>query len=97
MNGNPLYHWIAPAVSTAFMLPIPVARPAGWTPPWMRERQAGMRLRAYGFLCCYALMLATGTEKTVNGRQVQIRYGTCGGSQYGWGRMGASTSPGWRR
>jgi hypothetical protein len=31
--------------------------------------------------------VATGTEKTVSGRQVQIRYGTCGGSQYGWGRI----------
>ncbi|MEU6402606.1 hypothetical protein [Streptomyces sp. NPDC046985] len=31
--------------------------------------------------------VATGTERTVNGRQVQIRYGTCGGSQYGWGRI----------
>ncbi|WP_329614676.1 hypothetical protein OG244_17285 [Streptomyces brevispora] len=58
VNGNPLYHWIALAVSTALMLPVPVAILAGWTPPWMRERQAGMRLRAYGLLCIYALMLA---------------------------------------
>jgi hypothetical protein len=55
MHGNPLYHWIALAVSTALMLPVPVAMLSGWVPPWMRKRQAGMRLRAYGFLCCYAL------------------------------------------
>ncbi|MFB7325181.1 hypothetical protein [Streptomyces sp. NPDC056190] len=57
MNGNPLYHWIGLAVSTALMLPVPVAMLAGWTPPWMRKRQAGMRLRAYGFLSIYALTL----------------------------------------
>ncbi|MEU9735665.1 hypothetical protein [Streptomyces sp. NPDC048002] len=57
VNGNPLYHWIALAVSTALLLPVPVAILAGWTPPWMRKRQAGMRLRAYGILCIYALML----------------------------------------
>ncbi|MFD4586194.1 hypothetical protein ACFWOY_20775 [Streptomyces sp. NPDC058423] len=63
MNGNPLYHWMALAVSTALMLPVPVAVLAGWPPPWMRKRQAGMRLRAYGFLCCYALMLLNGTPR----------------------------------
>ncbi|MFJ8719603.1 hypothetical protein ACIRD9_41760 [Streptomyces violaceus] len=57
MNGNPLYHWIALTVSTALMLPVLAAMLAGWTPPWMRKRQAGIRLRAYGFLCCYVLML----------------------------------------
>ncbi|MGJ3559349.1 hypothetical protein ACR6C2_13720 [Streptomyces sp. INA 01156] len=58
MNGNPLYHWIALAVLTALTLPLSVAILAGWTPPWMRERQAGMRLRAYGMLCMYGLALA---------------------------------------
>ncbi|WP_351237684.1 hypothetical protein [Streptomyces sp. NPDC002133] len=57
MNGNPLYHLIALAVSTALVLPVPVAMLAGWTPPWLRKRQAGMRLRAYGVLCIYALIL----------------------------------------
>lgn len=57
VNGNPLYHWIALAVSTALMLPVPVAILSGWTPPWLRKRQAGMRLRAYGILCIYALTL----------------------------------------
>jgi len=57
MNGNPLYHWMALAASTALMLPVAGAMLAGWSPPWMRKRQAGIRLRAYGFLCCYALML----------------------------------------
>ena len=33
VNGNPLYHWIGPAVSTVLMLPVPVAMLAGWTPP----------------------------------------------------------------
>ncbi|GAB2799229.1 hypothetical protein GCM10027073_33960 [Streptomyces chlorus] len=63
MNGNPLYHWIALAVSTALTLPLPVAILAGWTPPWMRKRQAGMRLRAYGLLCIYALMLVNGLPR----------------------------------
>ena len=60
MNGNPLYHWMALAVSTALILPVPVAILAGWTPRWMRKRQAGIRLRAYGVLCVYALMLLNG-------------------------------------
>jgi hypothetical protein len=63
VNGNPLYHWIALAVSTALMLPVPVAILAGWTPPWMRKRQAGMRLRAYGLLCIYALTLVNGIPR----------------------------------
>ncbi|MEV3958937.1 hypothetical protein [Streptomyces albogriseolus] len=63
VNGNPLYHWITLAVSTALMLPVPVAMLAGWTPPWMRKRQAGMRLRAYGILCIYALMLVNGIPR----------------------------------
>lgn len=58
MNGNPLYHWIALAVVTVLTLPVSVAVLAGWTPPWIRKRQAGMRLRAYGLLCIYGLMLA---------------------------------------
>ncbi|MEV0982472.1 hypothetical protein [Streptomyces sp. NPDC049915] len=63
MNGNPLYHWIALAVSTALVLPVPVAILAGWTPPWMRKRQGGMRLRAYGLLCIYAFMLVNGIPR----------------------------------
>ncbi|WP_405746027.1 hypothetical protein [Streptomyces canus] len=63
MNGNPLCHWIAPAVSTALMLPVPVAILAGWTPPWMRKRQAGMRLRVYGILWIYTLMLVNGIPR----------------------------------
>ncbi|WP_406727808.1 hypothetical protein WJ438_28840 [Streptomyces sp. GD-15H] len=66
MNGNPLYHWMALAVSTALALPVPVAILAGWTPPWMRERQAGMRLRAYGLLCIYAFMLANGVPRVAD-------------------------------
>lgn len=63
MNGNPLYHWMALAVSTALILPVPVAILAGWTPRWMRKRQAGIRLRAYGVLCVYALMLLNGIPR----------------------------------
>lgn len=63
VNGDPLYHWIALAVSTVLMLPVPVAILAGWTPPWMRKRQAGMRLRAYGILCFYAIMLVNGIPR----------------------------------
>ncbi|MGY3201342.1 hypothetical protein [Streptomyces sp. TE5632] len=63
VNGNPLYHWIGLAVSTVIMLPLSVAVLAGWTPPWMRERQAGMRLRAYGVLGVYACMLANGIPR----------------------------------
>ncbi|MFF7829922.1 MULTISPECIES: hypothetical protein [Streptomyces] len=57
MNGDPLYYWISVAVSTALLLPISTAILAGWTAPWLRKRQAGMRFRAYGALCCYALTL----------------------------------------
>ncbi|MFE9645043.1 hypothetical protein ACFYO0_13180 [Streptomyces sp. NPDC006365] len=63
VNGNPLYHWIALAVSTALVLPLSVAILAGWTPPWMRQRQGGLRLRAYGLLCIYALMLVNGIPR----------------------------------
>ncbi|MCZ7462283.1 hypothetical protein [Streptomyces sp. WMMC940] len=63
VNGNPLYHWILLAVSTALMLPVPVAILAGWTPPWLRKRQAGLRLRAYGILCIYAFMLVNGIPR----------------------------------
>ena len=63
MNGNPMHHWIWLAVSTALMLPVPVAMLAGWTPPWERRRQAGMRLRAYGFLCYYVLVLLNGIPR----------------------------------
>ncbi|MFC7814083.1 MULTISPECIES: hypothetical protein [unclassified Streptomyces] len=63
VNGNPLYHWTVLAVSTVLLLPVPVAILAGWTPPWLRKRQAGLRLRAYGILCIYALMLVNGIPR----------------------------------
>jgi hypothetical protein len=63
VNGNPLYHWIVLAVSTALMLPVSVAILAGWIPPWMRRRQAGMRLRVYGILCIYAFTLVIGIPR----------------------------------
>jgi hypothetical protein len=40
-----------------------VAILAGWTPPWLRKRQAGIRLRANGILCIYALMLVNGIPR----------------------------------
>ncbi|MFI6561115.1 hypothetical protein [Streptomyces sp. NPDC050534] len=57
MYGNPLYHWTGLAAATAVILPLSVAMLAGWVPPWMRKRRAGLRLRACGFLCFYALSL----------------------------------------
>lgn len=66
LNGNPLYHWIALAVSTVLMLPVVVATLAGWTPPWLRKRQAGLRLRAYGLLCGYALILVNAVPRIAN-------------------------------
>ncbi|MEU6497856.1 hypothetical protein ABZ890_47330 [Streptomyces sp. NPDC046984] len=62
-NGNPLYHWSALAVTTTLMLPMAVAILAGWTPTWLRRRQGGMRLRAYGILCIYALTLLNGIPR----------------------------------
>ncbi|KOU10497.1 hypothetical protein ADK87_03465 [Streptomyces sp. NRRL F-4711] len=50
-------------MSTALLLPVPVAILAGWTPPWLRKRQAGLRLRAYGILCIYPLMLVNGIPR----------------------------------
>ncbi|MDX2406454.1 hypothetical protein NJO91_25455 [Streptomyces microflavus] len=63
MNGDLLYHWIGLAVSTVLMVPVPVAILAGWTPPWMRKRLAGMRLRAYGVLCIYAHVLVNSVPR----------------------------------
>jgi hypothetical protein len=77
VNGNPLYQSIGLAVSTALMLPAPVAMLAGWTPPWMRKRQAGMQLRAYGFLCFYALVLANSIPRIAD-----ASYGTVMAGMY---------------
>ncbi|SDL02673.1 hypothetical protein [Streptomyces indicus] len=63
MNGDPLYHWTALGISTLLMLPMPVAMLAGWAPRWLRNRQAGMRLRAYGILCIYTQMLFYGIPR----------------------------------
>ncbi|MDF9816720.1 hypothetical protein [Streptomyces sp. SPB162] len=63
VNGNPLYHWIALAVYTGLLLPVAVAILAGWTPPWLRKRQAGLRFHAYGLLCVYAVMLLNGIPR----------------------------------
>ncbi|MEV0675025.1 hypothetical protein AB0I60_00740 [Actinosynnema sp. NPDC050436] len=35
----------------------------------------------------------TAVQRTVDGRIVQVRYGTCGGAQYGWGRILNYTGP----
>ncbi|NEA85009.1 hypothetical protein G3I38_32490 [Streptomyces sp. SID7958] len=67
MNGNPLYHWVALAVTTVLVLPIPVAILTGWTPSWIPVRKrAGMRLRAYGTLCLYGLVLANGLPRVAD-------------------------------
>ncbi|MFD7714103.1 hypothetical protein [Streptomyces sp. NPDC059786] len=66
MYGNPLYHWAVLAVSTALVLPLSVAILAGWTPPRPRNRRAGMRLRAHGLLCVYALILVNGVPRVAD-------------------------------
>ncbi|WP_229841461.1 hypothetical protein, partial [Streptomyces brasiliensis] len=55
--------WIGLAVSTALIVPVSVAMLAGWTLPWMRKRKAGMRLRAYGFLCIYAFIFVNSVPR----------------------------------
>ncbi|GAA3873151.1 hypothetical protein GCM10022243_42860 [Saccharothrix violaceirubra] len=35
----------------------------------------------------------TAVQRTVSGRTVQVRYGNCGGGQYGWGRIQNYTGP----
>ncbi|MER5262084.1 hypothetical protein ABTZ99_08395 [Actinosynnema sp. NPDC002837] len=35
----------------------------------------------------------TAVERTVDNRLVQVRYGNCGGAQYGWGRILNYTGP----
>jgi hypothetical protein len=52
---GPTMHWVGLVGATLLILPVPVALLAGWTPLWLRNRQAGLRLRAYGILCYYAL------------------------------------------
>lgn len=66
MHGNPLYHWIALAVSSALMLLPAIALLRGWVPPWMRRRTAGLRPRAYGLLCLYGGMLANAVPRLAN-------------------------------
>lgn len=63
MNGHPGYHWIALAVSTVVLLPLPLALLAGWAPPWVSGSRAALRLRAYGFLCLYALVLVNAVPR----------------------------------
>ncbi|MFD5493793.1 hypothetical protein ACFYY3_02725 [Streptomyces sp. NPDC001812] len=79
VNGNPLYHWIALAVFTALILPLSVAILAGWTPPWIRKRQAGIRLRAYGFLCVYGLALVNGIPRIADASYEVVMACTTGG------------------
>lgn len=31
--------------------------------------------------------IGTATERIISNRTVQVRYGTCGGTQHGWGRL----------
>ncbi|WP_194236354.1 hypothetical protein [Streptomyces acidicola] len=83
VNGNPLHHWIGLSVSTALMLPVPVTMLAGRTPPWMRKRQAGMRLRAYGFLCFYALILVNSIPRIADASYETARACTYVGGAFG--------------
>ncbi|MFK0222312.1 hypothetical protein ACIQWN_29485 [Streptomyces vinaceus] len=54
MNGNPVYHAIALAAATLFLLPLPVLILGGWTPGRFPSRAAA-RSYAYALLCLYAL------------------------------------------
>ncbi|MEG3626363.1 hypothetical protein [Streptomyces poriticola] len=89
MNGNPLYHWTALAVATVLVVPVSAAVLAGWSPRWSRNRrQAGMRLRACGFLCCYALTLVNAVPRIAD-----ASYGTvmaC--TSVGFGFIGAAAA-----
>lgn len=75
MHGNPLYHWIALAVSSVLLLPLAIAMLSGWVPPWMRERSGGLRLRAYGLLSLYGAALANGLPRLVNASHDTITSG----------------------
>lgn len=65
MHGNPLYHWIALAISSALLLPLSAALLLGWVPPWLRKHTAGLRLRAFGLLSLYAATLVNGAPRLV--------------------------------
>ncbi|WP_371576007.1 hypothetical protein [Streptomyces sp. NBC_01314] len=66
MHGNPLYHWIALAISSVLILVPAIAILSGWVPPWMRRHTGGLRPRAYGLLCLYGGMLANGVPRLAN-------------------------------
>ncbi|MEV7170982.1 hypothetical protein AB0O18_14960 [Streptomyces sp. NPDC093224] len=87
MNGNPLYHAVALAVCTAIMLPVPLATLAGWTPRWSRRRPAGRRLRAYGGLCLYGLVLANGLPRLADASEATVT--ACSAVGLGFGAAAA--------
>ncbi|MEU9277845.1 hypothetical protein, partial [Streptomyces sp. NPDC048341] len=56
-------------------------------PPWMRKRQAGMRLRAYGILCIYALMLVNGIPRIADASNETVT--VCMNVGFGFGAAAA--------
>ncbi|NUS03441.1 MAG: hypothetical protein HOV97_12845 [Nonomuraea sp.] len=72
MNGNPLYHWMGLAVATVVIVPLSAAMLAGWAPPGMRKRRAGLRLRACGFLCFYALTLLNAVPRIADASSATV-------------------------
>ncbi|MFE7165966.1 hypothetical protein [Streptomyces sp. NPDC057616] len=72
MNGNPLYHWMGLAVATMGIAPLSVAMLAGWAPPGMRKRRAGLWLRACGFLCFYALTLLSAVPRIADASSATV-------------------------
>ncbi|MFD7710622.1 hypothetical protein ACFV6E_11905 [Streptomyces sp. NPDC059785] len=82
MNGNPLYYWVMLVVSTVLVLPMVAALLTGKTPLRMRKRQAGMRLRAYGFLCWYALVPLNGVPRIAGASYETVM--ACTGVSFGF-------------
>lgn len=82
MNGNPLYHGVALAVSTALILPLPLALLAGWKPRFVRDRPSGMRLRAHGSLCLYAAVLVNGVPRIADAPAEAVA--VCGNVGFGF-------------
>ncbi|MGP4050425.1 hypothetical protein [Streptomyces sp. 2A115] len=75
MDGKPLYHCIALAISSVFLLPLAIAVLRGWVPPWMRKHTGGLRPRAYGLLCLYTGTLANGVPRLANASYEAVMVG----------------------
>ncbi|MEU5695044.1 hypothetical protein [Actinosynnema sp. NPDC020468] len=65
---------IATVLATTAATTVLIAGTASAAPPWLTDPAT----------CTNA---QTAVQRTVGTRLVQVRYGTCGGAQYGWGRI----------